>query len=396
MIYVFTSATVNYLPKVRILFNSIKRHHPEFCTCLVLSDSVPAWFKAKDYYVDSVIPIDELKRYINNAWIFQHSVIELCTGVKGVALNNLLKAEKCEAVLYIDPDIVVFSRLDDLLHSFEEASVLLTPHQTKPEESLEAVIDNEICSMQYGIFNLGFIGVKNDERGQLFADWWQKRLEHFCFADQTHGVFTDQKWVDFAPVFFDGVKILKSSRFNVSTWNITTRKVTGSLGGNLLVDGQPLGFYHFSGFDVGACKYMANKYAGDHRTVISLVEWYEESLKKDKMGEGIPWAYGKFENGEPITDIHRNIYKMRKDLQEAFPDPFRTAELSRSFYYWFETYARKEHPELFILPKKEGNRLGHYLRLGLTSGRQRKDIVKRTWSTFKKEGFPGLKRALKS
>jgi hypothetical protein len=39
-----------------------------------------------------------------------------------------------------------------------------------------------------------------------------------------NGLFTDQKWLNFAPVFFDGVSIIRSSRHNVATWNLTTRR----------------------------------------------------------------------------------------------------------------------------------------------------------------------------
>ncbi len=373
MIYIFTSAAVNYLPKVRLLFSSIKRHHPDFCTCLVLVDKTPSWFKAKDYYIDKVILIDDLDIPNKKAWIFKHSIVELCTGVKAFALDYLLNAGNCEEVIYFDPDIVVFSRLNDLLDHFKEASILLTPHQSKFDEALDAIIDNEICSMQTGIFNLGFLGIKNDDFGKMFVNWWQKRMEHFCFSDRSHGIFVDQKWVDFAPVFFEGVKIIKSSSYNVATWNLSNRNVTGSINDKLLVDGQPLVFYHFSGFDCGACKYMANKYAKGNPTITSLIKWYEDNLIKDNMAEGIPWVYGHFENGEPITDIHRNVYKVRKDLQEAFPDPFKTTDTNWSFYIWFEKYAMKEYPELFNSPKKTKKRFSDYVLLALISGKDRKD-----------------------
>ena len=71
--------------------------------------------------------------------------------------------------------------------------------------------------------------MRNTAEGRRFADWWAERTYQLCWADVENGLFTDQKWVNFAPVFFDGVAIIKSSRHNVATWNLTTRRMTGTL-----------------------------------------------------------------------------------------------------------------------------------------------------------------------
>ena len=34
-------------------------------------------------------------------------------------------------------------------------------------------------------------------------NWWAERLYLFCYDDIQNGVFTDQKWIDLAPCFFD-------------------------------------------------------------------------------------------------------------------------------------------------------------------------------------------------
>jgi hypothetical protein len=45
VLHVFTSAAVNYLPKVRILCRSIRKHHPEAVIHLVLADERPQWLR---------------------------------------------------------------------------------------------------------------------------------------------------------------------------------------------------------------------------------------------------------------------------------------------------------------------------------------------------------------
>jgi hypothetical protein len=130
-------------------------------------------------------------------------------------------------VLYFDPDMVLFSRLDDLLAELDQGNVALTPHLTVPESTLDAVRDNEISALKHGVYNLGFLGVRNTEEGRRFARWWADRVYHFCVDDIPGGLFTDQRWIDLAPAMFDGVGILKNSRFNVATWKAISRPGSG-------------------------------------------------------------------------------------------------------------------------------------------------------------------------
>src|SRR5690606_4617524 len=140
--------------------------------------------------------------------------------------------------------MVVFSRLDDVIDALDNCNLLLTPHQTTPESTVRGVMSNEISSLKHGIYNLGFIGVAANETGRCFAGWWSERLYRFCRDDIPNGLFTDQRWVDLVPAFFDGVAIMRSSRHNVATWNLSTRVLSLSSGGRFLVDGEHLGFYH--------------------------------------------------------------------------------------------------------------------------------------------------------
>lgn len=348
MIHVFTSAAVNYLPKVRLLCQSIRKFHPEFTIHLALADRVPDWFDVEGEPFDSVMPVETIDIPDRPSWIFRHSLVELSTGIKPFVLASLLARPDCDGVFYFDPDMVLYSRLDDLLEDLAGADIVLTPHQTLPETSHEAIIDNEIGSLNYGIFNLGFIGVRPTPEGKKFAAWWSDRLHSFCREALDQGLWTDQKWINFAPVFFDGVKILKSSRYNVAPWNITTRQLAGDLASGLTVDGNPLGFYHFTGFDSGAHKVMATKYAGDSKAVGQLVRWYEEEDRRgrDPVIDNTPWAFRCFNDGKLISVAHRAIYRMRKDLQEAYPDPFDNSGAAPSYDQWFQWRAHVEHPEL--------------------------------------------------
>jgi hypothetical protein len=348
MIHAFTSAAVNYIDKVRTLSNSLKLHHPEIAFHLALADERPNWLAPEQEGFASVVTASELGIRHARGWIFKHNLIELSTAIKPFVMMRLLALADCEAVVYFDPDIVVFSRLDDLFSRLEGSSILLTPHQTQPETELEAVVDNEIGSLRHGIYNLGFIAVKADPVGRGFASWWAERLRHFCLAAYEKGLWVDQRWIDHVPVFFPKVGVITDSRFNVAAWNITTRELAGGRDSGFTVGDLPLGFYHFSGFDSGAHKVMAYKYGWKNRSVSELIEWYESELTKsrDDRSASTPWAYGSYTDGTPILDIHRFIYRFRRDLQREYPDPFLAVTESKCYLNWFNWRAEIEHPEL--------------------------------------------------
>ena len=348
-LHIFTCSAVNYLPKVRVLCQSIRKFHPEATVHWVLADTLPDWLDLTNEPFDSVLPIDRLDIPNWRGWSFTHDIVELSTAIKPFALRYLLDQPGCAKVLYFDPDMVLFSRVDDILDMLSHANVALTPHQTKPEQTLDAIRDNEMASMKHGIFNLGFIGVSNTEEGRRVAQWWSHRTYHFCRAEVENGLFTDQKWLDFAPAFFDGVSIVKSSRHNVATWNLTTRHLTGDAETGFKVDGEPLGFYHFTGFDSGAHRIMMEKNATASPATRDLVKWYEAitAVPKSDPISAWPWAFGRFSDGTLIQRCHRWLYREHADLQAAFPDPFAADVGHPTFLAWCHTEGKLHFPQFF-------------------------------------------------
>ncbi|WP_370558362.1 hypothetical protein [Edwardsiella tarda] len=106
----------------------------------------------------------------------------------------------------------------------------------------------------------------------------------------------------------------------MATWNLTTREFTVDEQGNYFVDGEPLGFYHFTGFDSGAHRIMATKNAGENSDVHKLINWYDDQTKnlaQDPLAK-VSWAYGLHSDGSPISKAQRLVYRERLDLQKAF------------------------------------------------------------------------------
>lgn len=339
--HVYTSITSNYLPKAHVLARSIKRFHPAaifHLVCLDGVDGVPIEDRA---IFDTVWTLNDLPIPNVRAWTFQHNVVECCTAIKGLAAQELLRRQGADRIYYFDPDIVVLAPLDELESLLDRYSYLLTPHLTEPETDLQGILDNEICALQHGIFNLGFLAVRATEQGRRFLDWWSARLLRFCHDDIPRGLFTDQRWIDLAPGFFPDVGVIRAPQCNVATWNLTHRKAHGRAPYEIQIDGRPLVFFHFSGLDSGAQEVMLARYGRESPVLIALRQWYLAEC--ERAGQA---RHGRrrcpldcFDDGTPITPAQRLLYRTRLDLQAAFPDPYRTADPAHSYRHWYEADA---------------------------------------------------------
>jgi predicted nucleic acid-binding Zn-ribbon protein len=339
VVYAFTSICLNYVPKAIVLARTLKKRNPQVHFCVLINDRVPEGVLKDVDAFDEVVTIEDLNIPEKLSWIFRHSVVELCTAVKGFFMVDLLERTDCKAAFYFDPDIVCFAGLNVLTDKLKQASILLTPHLTDPEATTEAIWDNEICALKHGVYNLGFLGLRPSPEGCRFARWWRDRLRDFCRADIPGGLFTDQRWVDLAPALFHEVEIVRHPGCNAATWNLTNRNIEGDFSTGFTVNGMPLVFYHFSGFDSGAQGAMLDKYGGEMPAAQLLRKWYIQETTKS--GEAhfshFPWTLASFSNGEPISDAHRIHYRDRIDLQKAFPNPFDASRLGNSYYHWYQS-----------------------------------------------------------
>lgn len=327
-VHAFTSFSYSYLNRARVLASSLKRVHPDWVLWAVLTDvDVPGVSHdlTKDGF-DAVVTAADLIGEGADQWLFGHNVVEACTAVKGAATSHILNQPDCEKLFYFDPDIAVFNSMKTVLELLDTYEIVLTPHQITPEPrvAMQAIRDNEITSLSHGAYNLGFIALANRGEGPKFAAWWDDRLRDWCHDRRDIGVFVDQKWCDLLPCFFDNVHILRDPGCNVASWNLSHRRLTIDDAGQIRVNGVPLKFYHFTKLGpLGDT--MTQRYAKDNTEVYEIWAWYRAAVQA-ATDPDIPeqyWHYGYFDNGVRIPDTVRALYRDRKDLRAAFPNPFR-------------------------------------------------------------------------
>jgi glycosyltransferase involved in cell wall biosynthesis len=386
---VFTIVSLNYAAFAKTLMESAAEMHPEWDRFVLLVDECddPAALAPELF---TTVTVDTLPLPKKREFLFRYSIMELNTAAKPYMFSHL-RQQGYQHLVYIDPDILVVNRLDDVERLLNEgATGVLTPHLTAPLD--DGLSPSELDIMRAGSFNLGFLALGNGPAADAFIAWWEQKLEYGAVSDPDKGLFTDQKWVDLAPGMFGGFAILRDPGYNVAYWNLPHRPVTHD-NGNWQAGGARLRFFHFSGFDplnpapfskhqnrltldtIGAARELALHYAG--RVIHhGLVECRK-----------IAYAYGKFSNGTPIPSAIRKLYREDADvrfsagedpfeggdyfihgeagnlpvilravwlehthLQHAFPDPLginRTA-----YYHWFAELGGVEIglPEAFIVP----------------------------------------------
>jgi len=323
-VHCFTSATYSYLDRVRVLGETLKRHHPDWVLWLCLPDEAPPGL-ALDHAEEAfnhVVRVNELGIEDLSRWIFEHDIVELCTAVKGPMLCKLLDGG-ADKVIYLDPDIALFSDLSEVVALLDHRSCVLTPHQVEPDSDPVAIVDNEIGSLKHGIFNLGFLAVAGTKEGRRLAGWWRDRLLQFCFDDVPGGLFTDQRWCDHIPVFFNDVHILRDPGYNVASWNLSRRPISIEEDGTIRAAGQILRFFHFTKVThVG--EIMLERYSSGRIEVFELLNWYRNRLQTHAVA-GLPpawWAYGRYADGTPVQPGHRLAFRQDAALRARHPDPF--------------------------------------------------------------------------
>lgn len=346
----FSSFTFGYLDRARVLFSSVRRYHPDWHLVALIVDRPPPGFELRldqeDF--DEVVYASQLGIEALPSWLFRHDIVEVCTAVKGPFLYKACLSG-VDAVVYLDPDTCLFADLSNVIQLLHSSDVVLTPHQLTPDTERTAIVDNEITSLKTGIYNLGFLAVRAQGEGLAMAHWWAERLLSFCYDDPHNGLFVDQRWADHIPSFFQSVFILRDPGYNVASWNLSQRSVAIEKDGRAYVNGSPLRFWHFTKLGpVGDL--MTKRYAGDSFAVHELWRWYRNQVLA-AAAHGVPagyWAFGRYANGVSILRSHRLLYRHRRDLQEAFPDPFACGP--ESLYRWLLSEGHTQEEARSLVP----------------------------------------------
>jgi glycosyltransferase involved in cell wall biosynthesis len=332
----------NYLAYARTLAESFSTQHPDGRVFVLLVDRPDDCFDPGGEPF-TVVMAEELGIPAFSQMAFRYSVLELCTAVKPFLLEYLFERYGLEHLIYLDPDIACYRPLTPLLEPLRTHQIVLTPHLLEPLDDDRTPREVEI--LQAGAYNLGCIGVARGPQLLPFLRWWQRRLVRDCVVDIGRGLFVDQRWVDLVPSLFPSVAIVRDPGCNVAYWNLTHRRVSPE--GGWTAGGSPLRFFHFSGItldDLNAISRHQNRVTLEEMPALRpLLENYRDRLLAHGHASTRTWSYSyeTFDNGVPIPEIARQLWRTHGG-EDRWENPFATG-IPESFFAWLNEEA---HPKL--------------------------------------------------
>lgn len=309
----FTLCSNNYLAQAKTLGESLRKTNPDIHFVIGLVDKRHAEIDYSSFDPFELISFEELGFSEFDGMISRYNIVEFNTAVKPFFIDYLFHAHSGCTLFYVDPDIEVYQSFDELTKIINNGhDFIITPHlvyQPLQRSKFEMLILN------VGIFNLGFFGIKDTENGRSFVAWWKDRLTDYCKIDFQNGLFVDQLWVNFLPVFYSNVYILRDPGYNMGYWNFSERRLTKKVDGYYVNEEHRLVFFHFSSFDPlqpdKLCKHL--NYSFERRAdLLPLYQSYTAKLLEKGFAKlsRVERMLG-FKQNHPYADKKTDLWKKR-------------------------------------------------------------------------------------
>jgi hypothetical protein len=325
-----TIVSPNYLAYARTLAASYLAQHPDQrFFVLIVADLKPEDRSVFEGDAFTPVMLTEIGLKDVRGEGMKYDILELNTNVKPSFMKYLIQTYDLEKLVYLDPDIFVYSPLTPVFEALDRgATAVLTPHMTTPVN--DDKLPSEQDMLYNGTYNLGFIAVRRCDEALRLLNWWEERCLEQGFSEGRTGLFVDQKWMNLAPGLFANVAILRHAGCNMAYWNLHERTLVQD-GAAYLVKGanglEPLSFFHFSGVivtDASVLSKNSNRFSlADRPDLQTIFGEYKAAVlaNKDAAGEAMPYGFDTLTDGTTVTRLARRIYSKH---QARWPgqDPF--------------------------------------------------------------------------
>jgi hypothetical protein len=314
MILVFTICSNNYLAQAISLGASLLKHNPGYIFKICLVDRKNELIQY-DQIPYELVEVEKIGISSFDDMFRRYNITEFNTAVKPFYFqyffNKLLTITN---IIYLDPDILVYSPFTELDKVLEENEIVITPHFTTPINDDKFQAENDFLNS--GLYNLGFLALKRSIESDSFLEWWAARLTKKAYINFAKGMFTDQLWINFAPLFFEKVHIFRHPGYNMAYWNLHERVLNNSDSTYIVNKKFPLVFFHFSGYDPLIPQILSkyqNRFSLNQRTDIqSLFENYSYVLIRNnfKSFSRIQCYFEKTKQEDDKQTLKNNIRKI--------------------------------------------------------------------------------------
>jgi hypothetical protein len=231
-----------YLTRGLALYRSLREHCHEFRLWVLCMDGT-TYHTLVELQLPGVHPIalEEFERDDESLQLAKtnRSRIEYYfTCTPSLPLYILNNQPEVDLITYLDADLFFFSSPAPLFEEMKEGSVAIIGHRFPPNlKGLE----------RHGIYNVGWLSFRRDANGLACLHWWRDRCIEWCYDRLENGQFGDQKYLDDWPSRFQNVVVLEHKGANVAPWNLANYCLRDQNGNTVMIDSQPLVFFHFHG-----------------------------------------------------------------------------------------------------------------------------------------------------
>lgn len=265
----------------------------------------------------------------------RYNVAELCTALKPELMRHLLS--QCEIVVHLDSDMRVYAPLDGLAERLDEQPFLLTPHLLGelPDDGHEP---SELSILLAGAFNTGVFAARRAPESEALLTWWSERLRTGSRLDAAHGMVFEQRWADLMPGLFEHVGIWRDPGVNFGYWRMTGSHIERD-GERVLINGQPLRCFHFTGFEPERPERLSkydNRISLDQEPVLAeMCTQFAQRLDACGHDETSQWPYGfgTMAGGIPLTAVLRELWDQAAGEGAVKETPFTPAG-EQAFLGW--------------------------------------------------------------
>lgn len=168
----------------------------------------------------------------------ERGLVEYYFTCKPAWMEFLLKTNpRVDRLTYLDADLYFFADQSLLNDEILGSSIALVEHR---------FASNLQHLARTGRYNAGWISIKRDSTGLACVEWWRQRCIEWCHDSPENGRYGDQGYLDEFRRLFGSVVSVAHKGANLAPWNIGNFRI-GVVDGRVVVDGEPLVFFHFHG-----------------------------------------------------------------------------------------------------------------------------------------------------
>lgn len=246
----FTVCSLSHLGQAKAMADSLISYNPDYEVFIGLVDRIENRITKETFAPHQLIEIEHFSIPNLPDLCIKYDGLELCCLTKPYMATYLFERfPTLEKLIYADTDMLFFGSVETIEQALEKSAILLTPHILSPYTDTH--YPREVSHLNAGLYNAGFFALKRSNETTNFLDWWQNRLQVFGYVNFMDGMFVDQLWLNFVPLFFNNVEICKNLGLNCGYWNLHERTFQQKTDGQFIVnDTFPLIFFHFSGYNL--------------------------------------------------------------------------------------------------------------------------------------------------